>query len=121
LLRSKYFDILRCFPKNQYSTLERLIDKLSDDVVCEVLSCTHPLTANKKILDHLIDKMKCKEDLLDFCNHLDNLNDSPILSNALGELRKGIVLAFVETIKFLYHCRSSCTLTGWLKQGISTK
>ena len=42
------------------------------------------------ILDCLIDRMKCKEDLLDLCDQLDRLTStSPELMHLINELRKG--------------------------------
>ena len=58
--------------------------------MCHVLNCSSCHTANKMILDCLLDSMKCKEDLLDLCDQLDRLTDiSPGLKHLINELRQG--------------------------------
>ena len=86
----KYEEILECFPKDFHQSLQKLQDKLSDDQICTILSCSSSYTANKMILDVLIDRMKCKEDLLDLCDQLDRLTDiSPGLHHHIYEIRQG--------------------------------
>ena len=90
LVRLKYKEILECFPKDFYQTLQTLQDKLSDDQICTILNCSDSHTANKMILDCLIGSMKCREDLLDLCDQLNRLTDiSPSLKNLINEIRKG--------------------------------
>ena len=86
----KYEEILECFPKEFHQSLQKLQDKLSDDQICTVLNCSSSHTANKMIIDFLIDNMKCKEDLLDLCDQLDRLTDiSPDLQHHINEIRQG--------------------------------
>ena len=90
LLKSRYKEILKCFPKDFLQSLEKLQDKLSDDQICTILNCSNSHTANKMILDCLIDKLKFKEDMFDLCNQLDRLTDiSPDLKHLINDLRKG--------------------------------
>ena len=91
LLRSKYTDILESFPKDHEQTLGRLHHILPLDLISAVLSCVDSHAANKMMLDHLISNIKCKADLLDLCDQLDNLTDSSKFVNALKELRKGLI------------------------------
>ena len=90
LLKLKYKEILECFPKDFYQTLQKLQDKLSDDQICTILNCSSSHIANKMILDCLIDSMKCRKDLLDLCGQLNRLADiSPSLQNLINEIRQG--------------------------------
>ena len=90
----KYEEILKCFPEDFLQSLQKLQDKLSDDQICNILDCSSSHTANKMILDDLIDHIKCKEDLLDLCDQLDRLTDiSPGLHHHIDEIRQGCLLA----------------------------
>ena len=90
LLKSHYKEILKCFPKDSLQSLAKLQDKLSDDHICAILNCSDSYTTNKMILDCLIDKMKCKEDMFNLCDQQSRLTDiSPNLTNLISKLRKG--------------------------------
>ena len=90
LLKSLYREILKCFPKQSLQSLEKLQDTLSDDQICAILNCSNSQSANKMILDCLIDKMKFREDIFDLCDQLDKLNDvTPDLKCLTNKLRKG--------------------------------
>lgn len=90
LLKSKYKDILKCLPQDFRKSLQKLQDKLSDDQICSILSCTSSQSANNMILDCLIDRLKCREDMLDLCDQLDRLSDgAPELKQHINELMKG--------------------------------
>ena len=93
LLKLKYKEILECFPKNFHQSLQKLQDKLSDDQMCTILNSSTPDIANKMILDCLIDRIKCREDLLDLCDQLDRLTDiSPGVKCLINEIRQGCCL-----------------------------
>ena len=90
VLKSHYKEILKCFPKDSLQSLNKLQDVLSDDQICAILNCSTSHTANKMILDCLIDKLKFKEDMFLLCNQLDGLTDiSSDLKHLINELRKG--------------------------------
>ena len=90
LLETLYKEILKCFPKESLQSLEKLQDALSNDQICAVLNCSNSHSANKMILDCLIDKMKFREDVFDLCDQLDKLTDvTPDLKYLTDELRKG--------------------------------
>ena len=91
ILKSKYKEILKYFPKDFYGSIHKLQHKLSDDQMYSILSCSSFDTANKMILDCLIGSMKDDKDLLDLCDQLDRLTDlSPDLKHVITELRKGV-------------------------------
>ena len=86
--KSKYQNMLKYFPKDFCQSLQVLQDQLTDDHLCAVLNCSDSDSANKLILDCLIDATKSEDDLLD---QLDRLTDaSPDLKHTISELRKGI-------------------------------
>ena len=92
LLKSLYKEILKCFPKDSLQSLEKLQDTLSDVQICAVLNCANSHSANKMILDCLIDKMKFTEDIFDLCDQLDKLTVlTPDLKRLTDELRKGYI------------------------------
>ena len=89
LLRSNYSVLLQSFPEEHCQTLNILQHKLTDDVISFILNCTNSYAANKTILDYFIDSMKCRGDLLDLCDVLDEFIDSPNILCIAQELRKG--------------------------------
>jgi len=72
------------------NTVSKLEQHLTDTDITSILGCTNAILANKKILDSLIVHMKCKEDLLDLCNHLEKISESPNMTNIVHELRNGV-------------------------------
>ena len=91
ILKSKYKEILKRFPKDFCESIHKLKHKLSDDQICSILKCSSFDTANKMILDYLIEPLKDEGDLLDLCDQLDRLTDiSPNLKHVITELRKGL-------------------------------
>lgn len=107
-VKAKYVEILSCFPKNYEATINCLQNCLSDANICEILSMTSD--QNQKLLDFLILRLKNKEDLLDFCDNLEKIDDgSPSLKTIAEELRKGTYAhAYkLNTIKYL----SACTIS----------
>ncbi|XP_065885308.1 uncharacterized protein [Dysidea avara] len=96
LLKTKYNDILRSFPGDHQETLAKLLDKFTDDQICEVLNCTDADSANKVMLDFLINNIKCREDLLDFCDQLDKLTYSLNLLHIVKEFRKELAMQIQE-------------------------
>jgi len=90
LLRSKYANILVALPEDYQQTLHKLQDILTDDQMCNVLSCSNSSAANRMIFDYLINNLKYKEDMLDLCDQLDRLTNSPSLLHIISELRNGM-------------------------------
>ena len=90
LLKATYIDILRSFPEDYQQTLGKLQDRFTDEQICKVLKCTSTGSANKMMLDYLINNIKSREDLLDFCDQLDKLTYSLSLLHVVKELRKGM-------------------------------
>ena len=70
-------------------TAGKLQDCFSDDQLCDILSSSSSTIANKIILDCLIERMSCREDLLDLCDQLSNITSSHDLKILINEIRLG--------------------------------
>ena len=90
-MKHKYADLLQSFPETHLSTLECLQDYLTDNCICCVVECTGVDWANKMMLDCMISKLTCKEDLLDFFDQLEEINDAHAMISIVNELRQGKV------------------------------
>ena len=109
LLKSLYKEILKCFPKDSLQSLEKLQDALSDTQICAILNHSDSHTANKMILDCLINKMKFREDMFDLCDQLDKLTDiTPDLKCLTDELRKGYIKLCIIMCTFIPVCSYRC-------------
>lgn len=116
LLKSNYEKILKCLPKDIHQSVQKLEDKLSAAQMCSIIECSIPHIANKMILDCLIEKMNCKEDLLDLCDQLDRLSDiSPDLKQLINKLRIGCYTYYVHMYlhNYLFQMTTVCTI--WCK------
>ena len=88
-LRTKYHAILHLMPDDYELTIGKLQNYISFDQICVVLSSSNSATANKIILDHLIERMSCREELLDLCDQLDSITTSHDMKMIINELRLG--------------------------------
>ena len=88
-LRTNYHAILHLMPDDYELTIGKLQNYISFDQICVVLSSNSPATANKIILDHLIERMSCREELLDLCDQLDSITTSHDMKMIINELRLG--------------------------------
>lgn len=91
LVRSQYAAILQCLPTDFEKTLQAVQDHLTDEEICIVLNNSDHSSANKTILDFLVDKMSHTGTLLEFCDQLEKitslLNDPEILNEVIKEFR----------------------------------
>ena len=89
-LKAHYHTILHSMPGDYELTVGKLVNYISDDQICAILSSSsHSTIANKIILDCLIERMSCKEELLDLCDQLENITASHDLKIVINELRLG--------------------------------
>lgn len=88
-LRVRYHSILHLMPDDYEPTIEKLLEYINDDQVCDILSSASSITANKKMLDCLIEEVNCEEDLFDLCDQLDNISKSHDIKSVTNELRLG--------------------------------
>jgi len=96
-LRSKYDDIVQSLPSDYEKTLQVVQDYLTDDQICDVLTATNYTIANKTILNCLTEKVKCKGDVLKFCDQLEKISlllpDPGSLIETTTILRTGLLFA----------------------------
>ena len=102
ILKHKYTALLQAFPVTHLSTLECLQDYLTDDCICVVVESTNADLANKMMLDCLISKLTCKEDLLDFFDQLDEIKNAQNLVSTVYGLRQGMYVVNWQFHNFLY-------------------
>jgi len=80
-------------PDDYEQSVGKLQNHISDDQICDILTCTSNWQAgNNKILNCLIEKLTCKEDLLDFCDQLEKITTSNDLIVIIEELKTGLCL-----------------------------
>ena len=76
-------------PADYELTVGKLQKFISEDKVCTILTSSNSTTANKIILDCLIEKMKYREELLDLCDQLENICASHEFSMVINDIRFG--------------------------------
>ena len=90
ILHSKYAAILQSFPDEFSQTLLDLQDDLTPECIFAIMSDeTSAKLANKMMLDYMIAKISCKEDLLDLCDQLEKISNAPKMTTIVSELRTG--------------------------------
>ena len=85
-------------PDDYKSTVSKLESHLTGDNIGSILECEDVFTANQRILDCLIEQVSTKEGLLDLCNWLSLITDTPGLTTALKELKKSEIYYLYLTI-----------------------
>ena len=70
-------------------TVGKLQNYISDDQICVILSSSNSTIANKLILDYLIERMSCREEILDLCNQLEKITTSHDMKMIISQLRLG--------------------------------
>ena len=100
IVKAKYVEMIVCLPVDYEATIAGLQRNLSDSEICEILSMTSG--HNQKTLNCLILKLKSKEDLLDFCDCLENVNGAhPVLKLITGQIRKGNYWIHTYTVQYM--------------------
>ena len=89
LLKAHYHTILHLMPDEYELTVGKLQNYISVDQICAILSSSNSTSANKIILDCLIERMSCKEELLDLCHQLENITTSHDMKIVINEIRSG--------------------------------
>ena len=80
-------------PDEYEQSVGKLQSLISDDQLFVILSCSNCNKANKMILNCLIEKLNCKEDLLDLCDQLEKISNSHDLMIIITELKSGTLNA----------------------------
>ena len=76
-------------PDDYELTVGRLLNYITDDQVCVILSSGSSTVANKMILDCLIGRISRREELLDLCDQLESITSSNDLKTVINEIRFG--------------------------------
>ena len=76
-------------PKDYSLTLNLLKQNITDDEMACILETDNPDLANRKILNCLIQKMKNREHMLDFCDQLEKVITSQDLKKIIDEIKTG--------------------------------
>jgi len=79
--------MVRFMPQNYRMTIHTLQNFLSDDQICVILSSNNSTTANKIILDCLIERMGCREELLDLCDQLETVSTSQQMMMVISKIK----------------------------------
>ena len=88
-LRAHYHNILHLMPDDYELTVGKLQNYISFDQICIILSSSNSTIANKLILDYLIERISCREELLDLCNQLENITTSHDMKIVINDIRLG--------------------------------
>ena len=76
-------------PDDYELTVGKLQNYISFDQICIILSSSNSTIANKLILDYLIERMSCREELLNLCDQLESITTSRDMKMITSELRLG--------------------------------
>ena len=76
-------------PDDYELTVGKLQNYISFDQICVILSSSDSTSANKTILDNLIERMSCREDILDLCDQMENIAISNNMKMVIDQLRLG--------------------------------
>ena len=88
-LKAHYHTILHIMPDEYELSVGKLVNYISDDQIGNILSSSTASVANKLILDYLIERISCKEELLDLCDQLERIITSHDLEVMISEIRLG--------------------------------
>ena len=76
-------------PVEYEMTVGKLQDYISDDQICAILSGNNPSIANGIMLDCLIERMRCRDDLLILCDLFESTSTSTDFKSLMNEIRAG--------------------------------
>ena len=76
-------------PDEYELSIGKLVNYISDDQIGTILGSSNASVANKLILDYLIERISCKEELLDLCDQLESIITSHDLKAMISEIRLG--------------------------------
>ena len=88
-LKAHYHTILHMMPDEYELSVGKLVNYISDDHIGTILNSSNASVANKLILDCLIERISCKEELLDLCDQLESVITSHDSKIVINEIRLG--------------------------------
>lgn len=72
-LKAQYHTILQLMPDSYAITVGDLQHCISFDQICVIFSSSNSAIANKLILDFLIERVSCRQELIDLCDQLEKI------------------------------------------------
>ena len=88
-LKAHYHTMLHLMPDQYEITTGKLQNYITDDQICAILGTGSSSLANKMILDCLIKRINCREELLDLCDQLEMITSLPEMKSVINEIRFG--------------------------------
>ena len=76
-------------PDDYMNTVSQLERHLTGDHIGSILECRDVFTGNQRILDCLIEQVNTKEGLLDFCEQLNSIANTPSLTAVIESVKRG--------------------------------
>ena len=89
ILQSHYSVLVRSMPDDYMNTVSQLECHLTGDHIGSILECKDVFTANQRILNCLIEQINTNEGLLDFCEQLKSITNTPALTAVIERVKKG--------------------------------
>ena len=89
ILQSHYSVLVWSMPVDYRNTVSQLERHLTGDDIGSILECKDVFTANQRILSCLIEQINTKEGLLDFCERLNSITNTPALTAVIESVKKG--------------------------------
>ena len=89
-LQPRYWDIIKSLPDSAEETIIKLEGVFTDDCIMDILRASDSDAANKILFDYLIKDISTYQDLLDLCNLLEEITESPNLLTIIAGLRAGL-------------------------------
>ena len=102
-------------PKDYSQTLNLLKQNITDDEMACILETDNPDLANRKILNCLIQKMKNREQMLDFCDQLEKVITSQDLKKITDEIKTGNLCVHIMYNAVYVPIIGCCTFTKYVK------
>ena len=110
-LHKYYSALVRSLPNDVSRSIQRLLHVLSDEEIASILNNKNPITCNQALIDCLITRVENKASILDFCEHLWSIKNSPPeLHKILERLRKGLKYIYYGYI-FMYVYPNKCIIS----------
>jgi len=105
-LKDHFHTILQLMPDDYEQSVGILQTHFSDEEICDILFSDNCRIAKSKILNCLIKRLTCKEDLLDLCSQLEKIANSHDLIEILKKIKAGNI---TMCVRMYVQCMCACT------------
>ena len=76
-------------PDDYEITVGKIQDYITDDQISAILGTSNSSVANKMIVDCLIERISCREELLDLCDQLEKIASLNEMKSVTKEIKLG--------------------------------